>query len=154
MYLGDHYSTHYNIALEGGINEQANQPFGRLWCLPFSSSALAVWGHVACHRWHPEWQLSSQWLGQGHQQDSQRHKGCRCLKTWTLLAVPRQLSPHTAEAVVISLLADVKPGDLLSPLTGLGCHSLLQGIFLTQGSKPGLLHCRWSLHCLSHQGSL
>ena len=26
--------------------------------------------------------------------------------------------------------------------TGMGCHSLLQGIFLTQGLNPGLLHCR------------
>ena len=26
--------------------------------------------------------------------------------------------------------------------TGVGCHSLLQGIFLTQGSNLGLLHCR------------
>ena len=26
--------------------------------------------------------------------------------------------------------------------TGVGCHLLLQGIFLTQGSNPGLLHCR------------
>ena len=26
--------------------------------------------------------------------------------------------------------------------TGMGCHSLLQGIFLTQGSNLGLLHCR------------
>ena len=24
--------------------------------------------------------------------------------------------------------------------TGVGCHALLQGIFLTQGSNPGLLH--------------
>ena len=24
--------------------------------------------------------------------------------------------------------------------TGVGCHALLQGIFLTQGSTPGLLH--------------
>ena len=24
----------------------------------------------------------------------------------------------------------------------MGCHSLLQGIFLTQGLNPGLLHCR------------
>ena len=24
-----------------------------------------------------------------------------------------------------------------------GCHALLQGIFPTQGSNPGLLHCRW-----------
>ena len=35
--------------------------------------------------------------------------------------------------------------------TGVGCHSLLQGIFLTQGLNPGLLHCRWSLYWLSHQ---
>ena len=35
--------------------------------------------------------------------------------------------------------------------TGVGCHSLLQGIFLTQGSNPGLLHCRRILRCLSHQ---
>ena len=35
----------------------------------------------------------------------------------------------------------------------MGCHSLLQGIFLTQGSNPGLLHCRWILYCLCHQGS-
>ena len=27
------------------------------------------------------------------------------------------------------------------------------GIFLIQGSNPGLLHCRWILYCLSHQGS-
>ena len=27
--------------------------------------------------------------------------------------------------------------------TGVGCHALLQGIFPTQGSNPGLLHCRW-----------
>ena len=37
--------------------------------------------------------------------------------------------------------------------TGVGNCSLLQGIFPTQGSNPGLLHCRQMLHCLSHQGS-
>ena len=37
--------------------------------------------------------------------------------------------------------------------TGVGCHFLLQGIFLTQGSNPGLLHCRQILYHLSHQGS-
>ena len=36
--------------------------------------------------------------------------------------------------------------------TGVGCHSLLQGIFLTQGLKPGLLYCRQILQHLSHQG--
>ena len=37
--------------------------------------------------------------------------------------------------------------------TGVGSLSLLQGIFPTQGSNPGLLPCRWILYQLSHQGS-
>ena len=37
--------------------------------------------------------------------------------------------------------------------TGVDCHALLQGILPTQGSNPGLLHCRKILYCLSHQGS-
>ena len=35
--------------------------------------------------------------------------------------------------------------------TRVGCHSLLQGIFLSQGSNPGLLHCRQILYHPSHQ---
>ena len=34
--------------------------------------------------------------------------------------------------------------------TGVGCHSLLQGIFPTQGSNLGFLHCRHILYHLSH----
>ena len=37
--------------------------------------------------------------------------------------------------------------------TGVGCYALLQGIFPTQGSNPGLLHCWWILYHLGHQGS-
>ena len=37
--------------------------------------------------------------------------------------------------------------------TWVGCLSLLQRIFLIQGSNPGLLHCRQILYHLSHQGS-
>ena len=37
--------------------------------------------------------------------------------------------------------------------TGVSSHSLLQGIFPTQESNPGLLHCRQILDHLSHQGS-
>ena len=36
--------------------------------------------------------------------------------------------------------------------TGVGCHFLLQRIFLTQRSNPGLPHCRQMLYQLSHQG--
>ena len=34
-----------------------------------------------------------------------------------------------------------------------GLHAMLQGIFPTQGSKPGFPHCRGILYHLSHQGS-
>ena len=37
--------------------------------------------------------------------------------------------------------------------TGVGSHSLLQGVFPTQGSNPGLPHCRWILYQLSHKGN-
>ena len=35
----------------------------------------------------------------------------------------------------------------------MGSLSLLQRIFLAQGLKPGLLHCRQILYQLSHKGS-
>ena len=43
--------------------------------------------------------------------------------------------------------------DFLGKSTGVGCHFLLQGTFLTQGLNPGLPHCRQTLYHLSHQGS-
>ena len=44
-------------------------------------------------------------------------------------------------------------GDSPGKNTPVGCHTLLQGIFPTQGSNPGLPHYRWILYHLSHQGS-
>ena len=38
------------------------------------------------------------------------------------------------------------PWDSSGKNTGVGCQALLQGIFLTQGSKPCLLHCKWILY--------
>ena len=45
------------------------------------------------------------------------------------------------------------PWNSLDQNTGVGSLSLLQGIFPTQRSNPGLPHCRWILYHLSHQGS-
>ena len=41
------------------------------------------------------------------------------------------------------------PWNSLGQNTGIGSLSLLQGIFPTQGSYPGLPHCRWILYQLS-----
>ena len=59
--------------------------------------------------------------------------------------------------VAQSWLTLCEPARLLCPWhspgknTGVGGHSLLQGILPTQGANPGLLHCRQILHHLSHQ---
>ena len=42
------------------------------------------------------------------------------------------------------------PWDFPGKSTGVGCHCLLQRIFPTQGSNPGLLHCKQTLYHLSH----
>ena len=59
-----------------------------------------------------------------------------------------------------SVVSDsLRPRGLYSPWnspgqnTGVGSRSLLQRIFPTQGSDPGLLHFRQILYQLSHQGS-
>ena len=44
-------------------------------------------------------------------------------------------------------------GDSLGRNTGVGCHSLLQGIFPTKGSNLGLPHGRRILYRLCYQGS-
>ena len=59
-----------------------------------------------------------------------------------------------------SVMSDsLQPHGLYSPWnspgqnTEVGSLSLLQGIFPTQGSNPGLPHCRQILYQLSHKGS-
>ena len=47
----------------------------------------------------------------------------------------------------------LRPWNFPGKSTGVGCHFLLQGIFLTQVSNPCLPYCRQMLYCLSHQGS-
>ena len=53
----------------------------------------------------------------------------------------------------------LQPRGLYSPWnspghsTGVGSHSSLQGLFLTQRSNAGLPHCGRILYQLSHQGS-
>ena len=44
-------------------------------------------------------------------------------------------------------------GDSPGKNTGVGCHVLLQGIFSTQRSNPGLPHYKQILYQLNYQGS-
>ena len=67
------------------------------------------------------------------------------------------LKEGVSESASHSVMSDsLRPHGLYSPWnspgqnTGVGSPLLLQEIFPTQGSNPGLLHCRWILHQLSY----
>ena len=62
--------------------------------------------------------------------------------------VPSFLRPHWLQPTRL-----LCPWDFPGKDTGVGCYFLLQGIFPTQGSNPGLLHCRQILYQLSYKGS-
>ena len=72
---------------------------------------------------------------------------------------PMSYTPESESASRLFVSNSLRPHGLYSPWnspgqnTGVGSHSLLQGIFPTQGLNPGLLHCRWILYQLSHKGS-
>ena len=75
----------------------------------------------------------------------------------TIFGIPKLLSERSESLSVMS--DSLQPCGLYSPWnspgqnTGVGSLSLLQGIFPTWGSNPGLPHCRWLLYQPSHQGS-
>ena len=66
---------------------------------------------------------------------------------------------HESESKSHSVMSDflwphrLYPWNSPGQNTGVGSLSLLQGIFPTQGSNPGLPHCRQILYQLSHKGS-
>ena len=88
---------------------------------------------------------------------------------WQSATSVRQSTTSVSQSVLVaqSFLTLCNPMDHMEPParllcpwdspgknTGVGCHFLLQGIFLTQGSNWGLLHCVQILYCLSRQASL
>jgi len=80
--------------------------------------------------------------------------------TWGMPWVLCLFLPYIPQSESCSVVSNsLQPHGLYSPWnspgqnTGEGSLSLLQGIFPTQGSNPGLPHCRQILHQLSHKGS-
>ena len=78
---------------------------------------------------------------------------------FTISSTWEDRNPSESESKSLSVMPDsLQPHGLYSPWnspdqnTGVGSLSLLQGIFPTQGSSPGLLQCRWILYQLSYQG--
>ena len=81
---------------------------------------------------------------------------CTCI-TESLCCGPRTLEINYMCAQLCLTLCDLMnyslPGHFPGKNIGLGCHFLLQGIFMTQGSNLHLLHWQGNSSLLSHLGS-
>ena len=81
------------------------------------------------------------------------------LSRWKISKETKDLSESVSHSVVSNSLRHLGlqstrlhcPWNSPGRNTEVGCHLLLQGIFQTQGSNPGLLRCRQILYHLSHQ---
>ena len=104
----------------------------------FSNRALHSFSykHLTSHRFLPRHVLLNRWFC---------IYSCVCV---SCSVVPDSLRPHGLQSTRF-----LCPWDFPGKDTGAGCHFLLQGIFPTQGSNPGLLHCRHVLYRLSYKGS-
>ena len=69
------------------------------------------------------------------------------------VCVHAQSCPTLCDTLDGSLPGSFVHGIFPGKSTGVGCHLLLQRIFLIQGSNLGLPHCRQMLYHVSHQGS-
>ena len=127
--------------LQARILEQVANPSSR----GFSWSRDQTWVSCITGRLFSFWATGEE----AFYQDSQWLKNYLC----HVLCLVAQSCPSLCDPV------DCKPTRLLCPWgfycknTGVGYHALLQGILPTQGSNPGVLHCRQILYHLSHQGS-
>ena len=74
-------------------------------------------------------------------------------KRLCVLALVTQSCPTLCDPMDCNLPGSSVHGDSPSKNHGVGFHALLQGIFPTQGSNPGLPHCRRILYHLRHQES-
>ena len=91
----------------------------------------------------------------GRHKRSPRHRCAGIIRSTAALAGFKEVKKESHSVVSDSL----RPHGLYSPSnspgqnTGVGSLSLIQGIFPTQGSNPGLPLCGWILYQLSHQRS-
>ena len=129
---------------------------------------------VRPHRWQPS-RLCHPWDSPGKNTGVGCHFLLRCMKVKSesevtqscpTLCDPMDCSPPGSsvhgifQARVLEwvchcllCLGLYSPWNSPGQNTGVGTLSLLQGIFSTQGSNPGLQYCRQILYQLSHKGS-
>ena len=118
------------------------------------SSPTRDWTHAPCNpalgaqsfnHWATREVLD--WFSQSIQATIKEHNTLGDMCTYSLGCVQLFVTPWAVAH------QDPLSMGILQARKRVDCYALLQGIFPTQGSDPGLLHCRQILYHLSHQGS-
>ena len=71
-----------------------------------------------------------------------------------VLCLVAQSCPTLCYPMDCSHQAPLSKGILQARILEWVASALLQGIFPTQGSNPGFVHCRWILYQMSHKGGI
>ena len=103
--------------------------------------------HSSIRAWKIPW---TEEPGKLQPMESQRVRHAHCLRK----QLESESETHSVMSDSLQLHGLYSPWNFPSQNIGVGSHSLLQGIFPTQGSNPGLSQHRWILYSLRHQGSL
>ena len=138
----------YNLSCTGKIN----------WMRP---AKTASWGRQASTflsrrnkqaKKGKQWKWAEQWQSvrclQSYQSAQSRDQG----KTAFLRLYVRYIA-QSCPTLCDPMDCNIGPWNSPGENTGVGCHSLLQGIFPTWGSNLGLPHYKQILFHLRHQGS-
>ena len=132
------------------IHLSTNDPISFL----FLKMKVKLFIRVAVHGVHKESDMTYQLnnnndsTNRGDAQVEQCENECKS-ESVNCSVVSNSLRPPWTTVACQALCPRNSPGKN----TGVGSHSLFHGIFLSQGSNPGLLYCRQILYHLSHQGS-
>ena len=133
----------------GRLQSMGSLGVGHDWATSLSLFIFMHWGR----KWQPTpvflpgesqgWLMSLGLHRVGHYWSDLAAAADRIGTEWSCSVEYNSLQPHGLYS----------PWNSLCQNTGVGNLSLLLEIFPTQGSNPGLLHCRWILYQLSYQGS-
>ena len=124
------------------LSDKLNVPRFSIWAI---IKRRQVW-HSADMGAHTTWGRMEPWLPLPEQTLDNSHNLARAQYTHTVKVV--QSCPALCDPMDY-IVQEILQARILERVS----LSLLQGIFPSQGSNPGLLHCRQILYHLSHQRS-
>ena len=147
------------VCSHGAVSTRQTQIWEPAWASPSSS-------HKTQSGWREtrkgQENMGQATLGSSHGFEQKEFRRCFFLlklrqnaesSAWPGIGITFQLESESEVAQSCPTLCDpMKPTKLLRPWdfpgksTGVGCHFLLQGLFLTQGSNPGFPHCGQMLY--------